>query len=107
VLQNVVTLTGGTGYGCVLVEGQSHEDVIEGLTCNGFNTAYAKAIWVADNGPQSNTQLTVDSVIGVNLNIGIFVTNGYNDSPIVGAVSFTNTPNPMVGRATWTSFGNK
>ena len=102
---NTVTLTGDLPYGCVLVEGTTHNAVIEGLTCNGNSTLYDRAVWIADDGPQAGTQVIIDGVVGNTLNIGIFVMNGQNDSPLIGTVSFSNTLTPFSGRNTWMQFG--
>jgi hypothetical protein len=93
---NTITMTSSGGIGCVLVEGKSHNDLIEGLNCVGYNTASNKGIWIADNGPQSTTPLIIDGAMGSNLNTGIFVTNGLHDVPIVGGAWFTNTAMPFL-----------
>jgi hypothetical protein len=106
VLNNTVTLTGSGPYGCVLIEGVSHQSLIQGLTCNGNSATYDRAIWIADNGNQANTPALIDGIVGNNLLIGIYVVNGQNDSPLIGKAFFTNTANPFFGKDTWTFFGN-
>jgi hypothetical protein len=102
---NTVTLTGSGPYGCILIEGLSHNSVVQGLTCNSNSDLFNNAVWIADNGPQPTTPAVINGITGNNLSIGIFVQNGQNDSPVIGTVSFTNTLNPFVGRSQWTLFG--
>jgi len=98
-LNNTVTITGPSVYGCILVEGNVHNDLLQGTTCNGYDPSHDRAVWVTDNGPQGNTPLIIDGLTGSNLNIGIFLTNPSNDVPILNAPSFSNTGTAIIGTA--------
>lgn len=99
-LDNVVHLTSTGTYGCILIEGTLHSDIINGLDCSGVSgTLGFSAIYIGDEGAQTD-QLIINNVHGQYLTNGINVSNTAHDSPLWGLIEFKNnvtTPFPGGG----------
>jgi hypothetical protein len=92
-----ILLTSGASYGCWLIEGASHFDLIADAICTAAPgvTGWG-GVYIGDNGPQSG-QVTVTGVHFSNLHQGIAMVNAAHDQPVTAAVAFHNvaTPGPQ------------
>jgi hypothetical protein len=89
-----ILLSSGANYGCWLVEGSSHFDLIADAVCAAAPgvTGWG-GVYIGDNGPQSG-QVTVTGVHFSNLRQGIAMVNPVHDQPVTSAVSFHNVAAP-------------
>ena len=94
---NIVTLTTTGNYGCALVEGSDHSDIISGLQCSSTSgVTGSRGVWVSDNGAQTSAALQITGLIAQGLSEGIHVVNASHDIPIITAFGYASVSTPFV-----------
>jgi hypothetical protein len=95
---NTIHQTATGTYGCVLIEGSDHSDVIDGLECYGQSGILGySAVLIGDEGSQTGQNAIINNVRGKYLQSGINIFNTANDQPQVGLVSWENVTTPYPG----------